>query len=136
MKLVEVIYGENTADQYMQHAYEFIISIGKTPIKVKNSPGFVVNRLLVPMLNEAVKLLDEGVASKEDIDQAAVLGSGFPAGPFVLADMSGLDVALASMRTFEKELGSCYTPSPTLVKLVEEGKLGMKTGEGFYKYSS
>jgi len=134
MKLVEVIKGEKTADTIVSAASEFATSIGKTPIECKDVPGFIVNRLLVPMLNEAVKLYDSGAASIEDIDKAAVLGANFPAGPFTLSDMVGLDVALASMRTLEKELGDAYAPSKSLVEKVEEGKLGMKTGEGFYKY--
>jgi len=135
MKLVEVVIGEKTSDATKEIATNFAQDIGKTAIPAKDSPGFIVNRLLVPMLNEAIKLYDEGVASIEDIDQAAVLGADFPAGPFTLADMVGLDVALASMRTLERELGDCYAPSPTLVEKVENGKLGMKTGEGFHNYS-
>jgi 3-hydroxybutyryl-CoA dehydrogenase len=135
MKLVEVIIGEKSSEETVKVASAFAEQLGKTAIAARDNPGFIVNRLLVPMLNEAVKLLDEGVAGIEAIDQAAVLGAGFPAGPFVLADMVGLDVALASMRTLEDKLGSGYQPSPTLVRLVEEGKLGMKSGEGFHKYS-
>jgi len=134
MKLVEVISGDKTDDNTINMMLKFVDEIGKTAVKAKNSPGFIVNRLLVPMLNEAVKLYDEGVASMEDIDRAAVLGASFPAGPFVLSDMVGLDIALASMRTLEKSFGECYKPSSTLIKRVEEGKLGMKTKEGFYKY--
>ncbi len=134
MKLIEVVIGENTSEDTKNAVIEFAKEIGKTPIPAKDSPGFIVNRLLVPMLNEAVRLLDEGVATIEDIDQAAVLGANFPAGPFTLADLVGLDVALAAMRTLEEKFGECYKPSPSLVRLVEEGKLGMKTGEGFHVY--
>lgn len=135
MKLVEVIRGTKTSDETVAICSDFVSKIGKTPIPAKDSPGFIVNRLLVPMLNEAVKLLDEGVATIEDIDKAAVLGANFPAGPFTLADMVGLDVALASQNTLYEKFGECYKPSPTLVKLVQEGKLGMKSGEGFLRYS-
>jgi len=134
MKLVEVIHGTKTSETTINAMMEFVESIGKTAVKAKDAPGFIVNRLLIPMLNEAVKLLDEGTATIDDIDKAAVLGANFPAGPFVLADMVGLDVALASMNTLHKELGEGYKPSPTLIKLVEEGRLGMKTGHGFHKY--
>lgn len=134
MKLVEVISGEQTDPGVVEAINSFANSIGKTPVNAKDSPGFIVNRLLVPMLNEAMKLLDNGIASKEDIDKASVLGANFPIGPFALTDMVGLDVALASMRTLQRELGDCYTPSKTLVDLVEAGKLGMKSKEGFYQY--
>lgn len=134
MKLVEVIIGEQTSAEAVDTATAYVKQLQKVPIKAKNSPGFIVNRVLVPVLNEAIKLLDEDVAEREDIDKAMSLGANFPVGPLALADYVGLDVALASMRTLERELGACYTPSPTLVKLVEEGKLGIKTGEGFYKY--
>lgn len=135
MKLIEVVIGEKTSDEIVDVVSEFANNIGKKPIPAKDSPGFIVNRLLVPMLNEAIKLHQEGVASIEDIDEAALLGADFPAGPFTLADMVGLDVALASMRTLERELGECYKPADLLVEKVDNGKLGMKTGEGFHKYS-
>lgn len=135
MKLVEVIIGESTNEDVITKGEEFVKSIQKIPIKAKDSPGFIVNRVLVPVLNEAVKLLDEGVAEKEDIDKALTLGANFPVGPLTLADYVGLDVALASCRTLERKFGEAYTPSPSLVRLVEEGKLGLKTGEGFYKYT-
>lgn len=134
MKLVEIIFGEKTSENTLEVGSKFVEKIGKTSVKAKDSPGFIVNRLLVPMLNEAVKLLDEGIATIEDIDKAAMLGANFPAGPFTLADMSGLDVALAAQGTLHEKLGECYKPSPSLVRLVEEGKLGLKTGEGFNKY--
>lgn len=135
MKLTEIIIGSQTSDEVKNTSMEFASSIGKIPISAKDSPGFIVNRILLPLLNEAIKLLDEGVATVEEIDQAIVLGANFPVGPFVLTDMVGLDVALASLKTFEEKLGEFYKPSKTLVKLVEEGKLGMKTGEGFHKYA-
>ena len=135
MKLVEVVVGEKTSEQTIATAKEFVASLEKTPIVAKDSPGFIVNRILVPVLNEAIKLYDEGVADIESIDKAMVLGANFPVGPFALADMVGLDVALASMRTLESKLGPCYAPSKSLVRLVEEGKLGTKSGKGFYEYS-
>ncbi len=134
MKLVEVIRGEKTSDTTIEAALAYVDKLNKTAVVAKDSPGFLVNRVLVPVLNEAVKLLDEGVASKDDIDKALVLGANFPVGPLKLADFVGLDVALASCRTLERTLGEAYTPSPSLVRLVDEGKLGIKTGEGFYKY--
>jgi 3-hydroxybutyryl-CoA dehydrogenase len=134
MKLIEIVMGEKTSEETKQQMIKFAESLGKTPVPAKDSPGFIVNRLLVPMLNEAVKLYDEGVASIEDIDKAAMLGANFPAGPFTLADMVGIDVALASQQTLHQKFGDCYKPSPSLVRLVEEGKLGLKTGEGFHKY--
>ncbi len=134
MKLVEVIRGEKTSDTTIEAALAYVDKLNKTAVVAKDSPGFLVNRVLVPVLNEAVKLLDEGVATKDDIDKALVLGANFPVGPLKLADFVGLDVALASCRTLERTLGEAYTPSPSLVRLVDEGKLGIKTGEGFYKY--
>ncbi len=134
MRLVEVIKGKETSDMVVESAKGFVTTLKKVPIVAKDSPGFIVNRVLLPSLNEAAKLLDEEVATKEDIDQALMLGANFPAGPLTLADMVGLDVALASQRTMERELGEAYKPANILVKLVEEGKLGIKTGEGFYKY--
>jgi 3-hydroxyacyl-CoA dehydrogenase len=134
MKLVEVIYGKDHSKDILDIGVNYVKSINKTPILAKDSPGFIVNRVLVPVLNEAVKLLDEGVAEKEDIDKALMLGANFPVGPLTLADYVGLDVALASIRTLESKFGEAYAPSPSIVRLVEEGKLGFKTGEGFYNY--
>ncbi len=134
MKLVEVVLGEKTDENVKEKAIQFVEKLGKTPIVTKDSPGFIVNRVLLPALNEAAKLLDEGVAAPEDIDKALVLGANFPVGPLTLADMVGLDVALASQRTMERSFGSCYKPAEILVKLVEEGNLGVKTGKGFFQY--
>ncbi|MFV2014985.1 MAG: 3-hydroxyacyl-CoA dehydrogenase family protein [Candidatus Heimdallarchaeota archaeon] len=134
MKLVEVIKGEKTADTIMERLTTFSETIGKTPVQVVDSPGFIVNRIVIPLLNEAVKLLDDGIATAEDIDKACVMGLNFPVGPLTLADFTGLDIALAGLRTFEKAYGECYKPADSLVKMVEAGKLGMKTKEGFYKY--
>lgn len=134
MKLVEVVLGKETSGDVKDKAVAFVQKLGKQPIVTKDSPGFIVNRVLLPALNEAAKLLDEGVAEAEDIDKALVLGANFPVGPLTLADMVGLDVALASQRTMERSFGECYKPAKSLVKLVEEGHLGMKTGKGFFEY--
>lgn len=134
MKLVEIIKGEKTTEDIMEQMNKFSESIGKTTVRCNDSPGFIVNRLAIPMLNEAIKLLDTGIATPENIDKAMVLGLNHPVGPFWLADFTGLDVALAGLKTLEKAFGDYYKPSDLLVKKVEEGKLGMKTKEGFYKY--
>ncbi|RMG37570.1 MAG: 3-hydroxyacyl-CoA dehydrogenase family protein [Methanobacteriota archaeon] len=134
MKLVEVVLGKETSEDVKEKAIAFVQKLGKQPIVTKDSPGFIVNRVLLPALNEAAKLLDEGVAAAEDIDKALVLGANFPVGPLTLADMVGLDVALASQRTMERAFGECYKPAEILVKLVEEGNLGIKTGKGFFEY--
>jgi len=135
MKLVEIIKGEQTADETINVLSEFSTKIGKTSVFAKDSPGFIFNRIFVTMSNEAVKLIDEGIATKEDIDKAAVLGGNSPAGPLTIADMVGLDVFLASIQTLHRELGDFYKPAQTLVDLVKAGKLGLKTKEGFYKYA-
>ena len=135
MKLVEIITGEHTSQEVIKNCKEVAKKLDKNPVQAKDSPGFIVNRVLVPVLNEAIKLLDEGVASKEDIDLALTLGANFPVGPLTLADFVGLDVALASMRTLENKFGKAYSPSPSLIKLVKENKLGLKTGQGFYNYT-
>ncbi len=134
MKLVEVVLGKKTSAEVKEKAIGFVQKLGKQPIVTKDSPGFIVNRVLLPALNEAAKLLDEEVAEAEDIDKALVLGANFPVGPLTLADMVGLDVALASQRTMERSFGECYKPAEILVKLVEEGNLGIKTGKGFFEY--
>jgi len=135
MKLVEIVIGEKTSKETHQAAEEFCKSLGKTTVKAKDSPGFIVNRVLLPTLNEAMKLADSGVATKEDVDKAMMLGANFPMGPFALADYVGLDVALAALNTIYEAFGEYYKPSETLKKLVEEGNLGMKTGKGFYEYA-
>jgi 3-hydroxybutyryl-CoA dehydrogenase len=114
---------------------DFCKSLGKQTVAAKDSPGFIVNRMLVPNMNEAMKLVDSGVATKEDVDKAMMLGANFPMGPFALADYVGLDVALAAITTIYDALGDYYKPSESLNKLVEEGNLGMKTGKGFYEYT-
>ncbi|MBZ4653956.1 MAG: hbd1 [Peptococcaceae bacterium] len=136
MQLVELIKGANTAEETFNEALEFVKKVGKTPVKVEEAPGFAVNRILVPMINEAVYLLSEGVATAEDIDTAMKLGANHPIGPLALADMIGLDVCLAVMEVLYNEFSdSKYRPCPLLRKMVRAGHLGHKTGKGFYQYS-
>ena len=135
MKLVEIIVPgttpQETADYVMNAAY----SIGKTPVLVHEAPGFIVNRILIPMINEAISIYAEGVASAEDIDTAMKLGANHPMGPLALGDLIRLDVVLAILNVMLKETGdNRYLPQPLLKKMVREKKLGRKTGEGFYKY--
>ena len=135
MKLVEVIPGLSTPVEVVQRVIEIATSLGKTPVEVKESAGFVVNRILVPMINEAVGILAEGIASAEGIDTAMKLGANHPMGPLELGDLIGLDVCLAIMEVLYNETGdSKYRPHPLLRKMVRGGMLGRKSGEGFYKY--
>jgi 3-hydroxybutyryl-CoA dehydrogenase len=136
MKLVELIRGFTTADQTLAAAREFVENIGKTPIEVKEAPGFAVNRILCPMINEAIFVLSEGIAAAEDIDRAMTLGANHPIGPLALADMVGLDTMLHVLDGFHAELGEDkYRPAPLLRKMVRAGYLGRKSGSGFYDYS-
>ena len=135
MKLVEVIRGSETSDGTTAFAKAFSVRLGKDPIEVRESPGFVVNRLLVPMMNEAFNLLMEGVASAEDIDKAMKLGTNMPMGPLELADYTGLDIGLDVMEVLYRETGDPkFRPSPHLRKFVRAGRLGRKTGRGVYEY--
>ncbi len=135
MKLVEVIASENTPQELINHVMDIARDIGKTPVKVREAPGFVVNRVLIPMINEAISIYAEGVASVEDIDTAMKLGANHPIGPLALGDLIGLDVVLAILQVMLKETGdNRYLPQPMLKRMVREKKLGRKTGEGFYKY--
>ena len=135
MKLVEIIKGAATSEETYRITYELIKTMGKTPVTVQEAPGFAVNRLLVPMINEAAFLLMEGVASAEDIDKAMKLGANHPIGPLALGDMIGLDVCLDIMEILYTEFGdSKYRPCPLLKKMVRAGYLGRKTGKGFFEY--
>jgi len=135
MNLVELVRGALTADDVFSVAREFVKQLGKTPVEVAEAPGFIVNRLLIPMINEAIFLLMEGIASKEDIDEAMKLGANHPIGPLKLADLIGLDVCLEVMKTLHKEFGdSKYRPCPLLSKMVRGGLLGRKTKMGFFDY--
>ena len=136
MALVEIIRGLQTSDATHDAVRELALRLGKTPITVKNSPGFVVNRILVPMINEAFFVLAEGLASAEDIDAGMKLGCNHPIGPLALADMIGLDVCLAVMNVYFAEFNdSKYRPCPLLKEMVAAGYLGRKTGRGVYTYA-
>ncbi|XP_060804813.1 hydroxyacyl-coenzyme A dehydrogenase, mitochondrial isoform X2 [Amyelois transitella] len=136
MRLLEVIKGEHTSEQTYQAMMEWGKSIGKTCITCKDTPGFVVNRLLGPYSAEAIRMYERGDASKEDIDIGMKLGAGYPMGPFELADYTGLDTNKYAMQVmYEKTGNPVFKPIPLLDKMVAEGKLGIKTGEGFYKYN-
>jgi len=135
MALVEIIRGLQTSDATHDAVHALAQALGKTPITVKNAPGFVVNRILVPMINEAFFVLGEGLAEPEAIDAGMKLGCNQPIGPLALADMIGLDVCLAVMEVYLKEFGdSKYRPSPLLKEMVAAGRLGRKTGQGVYTY--
>lgn len=135
MKLVEIIRGASTSQATFDAVKDVTLKLGKAPVEINEAPGFVVNRLLIPMLNEGMYALMEGVANAEDIDTSMKFGAGHPMGPLALADMIGLDICLAIMETLYKEFGDPkYRPCPLLVKMVRAGKLGRKTGEGFFAY--
>lgn len=136
MKLVEVISGENTPVETKEAIIEYSKSLGKTPVEVAEGPGFVVNRILIPMINEACFIYQEGLASVEDIDTAMKLGANHPMGPLALGDLIGLDIVLDVMEVLYTETGDPkYRPCTLLKKMVRAGKLGQKTKQGFYSYN-
>jgi len=136
MALVELIRGLRTSDETHARAAEFVRSIGKTAIDAKNSPGFAVNRILCPMLNEAIFALQEGIASAAHIDEGMKLGCNHPIGPLALADLIGLDTLLSIMEIFQRDYGDPkYRPAPLLREMVAAGRLGRKSGQGFFSYA-
>ncbi|HEU0114328.1 MAG TPA: 3-hydroxyacyl-CoA dehydrogenase NAD-binding domain-containing protein, partial [Thermomicrobiales bacterium] len=136
LPLVEVVRGMQTADETVERAVAFVRQIGKEPALVSDSPGFVVNRLLLPMINEAIFCLAEGVATRETIDATMKLGANHPMGPLALADLIGLDVCLDILETLQRDLGDDkYRPAPLLRRMVAAGTLGRKAGAGFYDYA-
>ena len=134
MEGVEVVVGEKTTDAVAELAHDLAMELGKTTWESDDKPGFVVNRILMPWINEGIRAYDEGLASKDDIDRGMELGTNVPMGPLTLADQIGLDICLDAMETLESELGDQYRPAYLLRRKVDAGDLGRKTGQGFYEY--
>jgi 3-hydroxybutyryl-CoA dehydrogenase len=132
--LVELVRGLETSDETHKKVVDFLKECGKETVTVKDSPGFVINRLYLPMVNEAFYVLESSLANAEEIDRSCVKGLNFPLGPLAAADAFGLDILLNCMTTFHRELGEKYRPAPLLVKLVKAGRLGRKSGRGVYDY--
>ncbi len=136
MKLVEVIRGKATSDQVTSTIMEMSKTLGKIPVEVNDAPGFVANRILMPMINEAIYTLHENISSVEGIDTVMMLGMSHPMGPLHLADFIGLDICLSILEVMHEGFGGKkYNPCPLLIEMVDAGKLGIKSGEGFYNYS-
>ncbi len=135
MKLVEIVRGLATTDETFQAVRELSVKLGKTPVEVNDAPGFVSNRVLMPLLNEAMYAVMEGVATPAAVDEVFKLGMAHPMGPLALADFIGLDICLDIMQVLQRGLGDPkYRPCPLLIKMVDAGRLGKKSGQGFYKY--
>ncbi|MHA1576267.1 MAG: 3-hydroxyacyl-CoA dehydrogenase NAD-binding domain-containing protein [Candidatus Thorarchaeota archaeon] len=134
LMLLEIVIGEKTSDETIAATIAVGEKQGKIPVKAKNSPGFIVNRILMPVLRESILLYEQGVATKEEIDSAMTVHAKFPAGPFTLGDFVGLDIAFNAMSTLYRELGDCFKPPEVLEKLVESGAIGTKAKKGFYDY--
>ena len=134
MKLVEIIRTDKTEDAIFKKLYEFTVFLDKEPVTSKDQPGFIVNRILMPMINSAIFALEASTASAEDIDKAMQLGCHHPMGPLALADLIGLDTCFSIMKVLQEGLGDDYHPCPLLEEYVEKGYLGKKTGKGFYTY--